>query len=103
MVAKNLIDKPTHLYVLGACFGLPWLEEKYRPKAVEDYHKWIVSDKGQQDCQLLAKWAPYKIPKLLSDACLDHYKVVNEDFKTVKEFCESQNRCCKTELDFLYK
>jgi hypothetical protein len=81
MIKRNIIKRPTCLYVLGACFGIEGLEKKHRPKMLEDYHEWIISTEGQHECKLLTKWAPGKIPKLLQDACLNHFELVNEEYE----------------------
>jgi hypothetical protein len=69
IVARDLIGNPALLYVLGACFGFPWLEEKYRPHVIENHDHWISSGSGQHECGLLAKWAPQNRPALLGAAC----------------------------------
>lgn len=80
IVARGIITRPSYLYVLGACFGMEWLEEEHRQTIVDDYHEWIISPEGLYECKLLAKWAPEKVPRLLRDACEEHFWVVDQQF-----------------------
>jgi hypothetical protein len=83
---------------------VPWLEERYRSDVVKDYHGWIISVEGQQHCQLLTRWAPDRIPKLLHDATLTHYKQVNEEYDKFKERSYKQlEGHCKPLAELLFQ
>jgi hypothetical protein len=74
IVARNIVTRASHLYVLGACFGIEWLEKKYRHDVVEQGDEWIFSPQGPSELKLLLQWAPQKLSDLLQDARItDNY------------------------------
>jgi hypothetical protein len=42
------------------------LESKYKSQAERGFADWILSKPGQEELKLLLKWAPEKLPELLS-------------------------------------
>jgi hypothetical protein len=77
------------MYVLGACFGVKWLERKYRAEVVKGYAGWLHSGLGQRELKLLIKWAPEKLPQLLHDAVEVQHTGVKLEMKRIgKEVAE---------------
>lgn len=68
IVARSIITRPSYLYVLGACFGIDWLEEKCRPDVVKHCDEWIFCTHGQSELHLLLRWAPQNVRALFQDA-----------------------------------
>jgi hypothetical protein len=84
-VALELIPSASRLYVLGACFGVTWLEVNYRLDVVKGYTGWIHSERGQGELRLLLQWAPEKVPELLRDAAKAQHKQGKEEMDRVRE------------------
>jgi len=60
---------PQKAYVLGAGFGIPWLEDRNRDYVVVHFQKWLQSPTGRQEWNTLVKWAePVKVFELVRDA-----------------------------------
>jgi hypothetical protein len=97
IVARNIITRDSYLYVLGACFGIDWLEAKYRSAVVRNSDDWIFSPTGQSEMKLLLKWAPQKLCSLLLDARVaDNYQQ-SKDVDAVRlrglgNFANAKNR-----------
>lgn len=63
---------PEYAYVLGACFNVPMLEDKYRTHVVADFGNFLSISKTENYFNMLIRWCPQKIAPLVEDslACL---------------------------------
>lgn len=60
---------PEYAYVLGACFDVPMLEDKYRTHVVANFGNFLSVSKTENYFNMLIKWCPQKIASLFED-CL---------------------------------
>jgi hypothetical protein len=72
-----MID-PEYAYVLGACFNVPMLEDKYRTYVVADFGNFLSISKTENYFNMLIRWCPQKIAPLFEDSLA--YKEVTPSF-----------------------
>ena len=72
-------------FVLGACFQVAMLENRYRDQVVQKFESFL---RLQNHFNMLTKWCPEKLLALVEDAMTTERK----DFETAKTNWEEEKR-----------